>query len=193
MHKILIIDNYDSFTYNLEQLFGTGYDGRLMVKRNDEIDFDFIEAQNFEGIVISPGPKTPGDVPFTISIIERYYRNLPIMGICLGMQCINELFGGKTVLAPYPMHGKIGRINHTNEGIFKEIPQDTVVARYHSLISEVKSDELEITAKLADGITMGIRHKHYPLCGVQFHPESFLTEHGKEMIINFLDMIKERR
>lgn len=193
MQKILIVDNYDSFTYNLKQLFGTLYDGEIVVKRNDEIDFDYIEKEDFEGIVISPGPKTPHDIPFTKSVIKKYYNQLPILGICLGMQCINEIFDGKTVRAPYPMHGKTSKIIHDNCGIFKGIPQGSMVGRYHSLICEVSSDELEVVAKLEDKIPMGIKHKNFPLWGVQFHPESFLTIHGNVIVDNFLKIILERR
>ncbi|MBT3169607.1 MAG: aminodeoxychorismate/anthranilate synthase component II [Candidatus Cloacimonetes bacterium] len=187
MKSILIIDNYDSFTYNLEQQLGSFFDGKIVVKRNDAIKL--LEVINFDAIVISPGPGRPEDVHLTNAIIKRYYAQKPILGICLGMQCINELFAGKTSLADYPMHGKISTISHDKMGLFKNIPPNIKVARYHSLICDVNNDKLQVTARNNDGVIMAIRHKTLPIFGVQFHPESFLTEFGDKMMKNFLELI----
>lgn len=190
MKKILLIDNYDSFTYNLKQLLGQEFAGQIVVMRNDAIELAEIAAEDYAALVISPGPKTPTDVPFTCQVIRRFYREKPILGICLGLQCINEVFGGKTTRAEYPMHGKSGKIYHNGKGFFQQVKQGCTVARYHSLIAIEPSPKLEVTARLADGTIMGLQHLHYPLWGVQFHPESFLTEQGEIMINNFLDLVR---
>ena len=187
--KILLIDNYDSFTYNLMQLIARNFNGEVVVKRNDEFDQAYIESNEFSAIVISPGPGKPADVDFTCKVIKEYYKILPILGICLGMQCINEIFEGKTVKASYPMHGKTAAIIHTGTGIFKDLPSPLKVARYHSLICEVKSADLFVTAVCEPEIPMAIQHRNYPLWAVQFHPESFLTEYGDKMIQNFLELL----
>ncbi|MFO7895540.1 MAG: aminodeoxychorismate/anthranilate synthase component II [Candidatus Cloacimonadales bacterium] len=190
MKKILLIDNYDSFTYNLKQLLGCEFAGEIIVRRNDEISLAQIAAADFAAIVISPGPKTPAAVPFSCQVIQTFYRQKPILGICLGMQCINEVFGGSTVRAKYPMHGKTGEIFHQEQGFFLNVKQACQVARYHSLQCIEPGPELEVTARLADQTIMGLQHRDYPVWGVQFHPESFLTEEGKQMINNFLDLLR---
>ncbi len=192
MKKLLLLDNYDSFTYNLEQLIGANFDGKIIVKRNDQIDLDYIYQQNFAGIIISPGPKKPKDALFAKKVISEFYKEIPILGICLGMQCINEVFEGRTIRAPYPVHGKTSLIINYGRNIFSNIPQKIIVARYHSLMVEILSSELSITAQTEDGVIMALEHKSYPLFGVQFHPESFLTEFGNEIICNFLKIINER-
>ncbi|MCD4817706.1 MAG: aminodeoxychorismate/anthranilate synthase component II [Candidatus Cloacimonetes bacterium] len=190
MKKIILIDNFDSFTYNLKQILGFYFDGFVEVRRNNEIDILYIQKNNFSGIVISPGPGKPNDVPFSKEIISKFYQVKPILGICLGMQCLNETFGGITIKADYPVHGKTSKISHSKTGIFNDIPQNIEVARYHSLIIDNLPSSLEITAKNESGIIMGIQHKKYPLFGLQFHPESFLTQFGKEIILNFLKFVK---
>jgi anthranilate synthase/aminodeoxychorismate synthase-like glutamine amidotransferase len=189
--KFLMIDNYDSFTYNLVQLFQSSARIDLDVIRNDEKEFSEIDFSEYAGIIISPGPGKPADLDLTNQIIRELFKVKPILGVCLGMQCINEIFGGKTVKAPYPIHGKIDTINHSNCGVFKGIKQNLKIARYHSLMIEIGSDELIITATNSDGIIMGVQHKKYPVFGVQFHPESFLTECGEEMVNNFIMICEE--
>jgi anthranilate synthase/aminodeoxychorismate synthase-like glutamine amidotransferase len=190
--KFLMIDNYDSFTYNLVQLFRSSADIELDVIRNDAKKFSEIDFADYSGIIISPGPGKPSNLDLTNQIIRELYKVKPIFGVCLGMQCINEVFGGKTVKAPYPIHGKVDTITHTNRGIFKNIKQDLKIARYHSLMTKINSEEIVITATNSDGITMGIEHKEYPVYGVQFHPESFLTECGNIMASNFISICKKQ-
>ena len=188
MKEILIIDNYDSFTYNLVQLVRANFNGRVQVQRND--DFFIKQMDNkFAAIIISPGPKKPVDIPQVKDLIKRYYKKIPILGICLGMQCISEVFGGRTVRAPKPIHGKTSRIKHNKKKIFKNIPQNIDVARYHSLITKLKNSDFEITATTASNIIMGLQHKIYNLSGLQFHPESFLTQYGSQMINNWLELL----
>lgn len=190
MKKILIIDNYDSFTYNLKQLIDTHFNGISIVKRNNEIESSYITKKKFNAIIISPGPKKPADSGISKLIINEFYKTIPILGVCLGMQCINEVFGGKTIKAPLPMHGKASEIYHNKSKLFRSIPHKFKVARYHSLIIEPASQELIITAFTSDKIPMALEHKYFPLFGVQFHPESFMTEYGKEIILNFLEFLK---
>lgn len=187
--KILLLDNYDSFTYNLYQLIGTQFEGEIIVKRNDAIGLEYIENSEINGLIISPGPKKPKDIPFVKELIQLYFKKIPVLGICLGMQCINEVFGGSTVRALYPMHGKAVTISHSGAGLFQGLPENITVARYHSLVVKVNSDDLIISAKTVDNVIMGIQHKRHPLWGVQFHPESFLTEYGDVMIGNFLNIL----
>ncbi len=188
--KILIIDNYDSFTYNLEQLFGSNFSGELVVKRYDEINPETLDKKEYKALIISPGPGKPKDVTITNEMIKQNINNIPIFGICLGMQCINEIFGGETIKGKYPMHGKTSKIQHKGNEIFLGIPQNTDVARYHSLIVK-PSQELLTTAWLDDGTIMSQRHKKYPIWAVQFHPESFLTRYGEKMIQNFLKIVED--
>lgn len=186
--KILVIDNYDSFTYNLVQLLG-GLDCKLSVKRNDEIIVDDIKKINPDKILISPGPGKPEDSKISLDAIKHFGKRIPILGVCLGHQAIAICFGGKVVTAKKLMHGKTSKIKHTNSSIFKNIPQNFEAIRYHSLIVDRKSlpSELEITAETDDGVIMGLKHKIHPLTGIQFHPESILTNEGKKIIKNWLD------
>ncbi|MDA3938289.1 MAG: aminodeoxychorismate/anthranilate synthase component II [Spirochaetia bacterium] len=185
MKKLLVIDNYDSFTFNLVQMFKL-YDLEIHVYRNDKIELNTAAILNPDYILISPGPRTPDYSGISIPLINKFYRTVPILGVCLGMQCINELFGGKTVRAPVPVHGKKDEIYHEGVGIFKQMPKPFLAARYHSLIVERESSELVETAYSKEGIIMGIEHTNYPLFGIQFHPESFMTEDGFTMIDIFL-------
>ena len=182
-----MIDNYDSFTYNLVQYFGElGED--VAVFRNDEITPDEIIKLKPSFIVISPGPCTPMEAGVSISLIERYCEKIPILGVCLGHQSIGQAFGGKIIHAKQLMHGKTTLNSHNDTGVFHNLPNPSTATRYHSLAIEEKSlpDCLEITARAEDGEIMGVRHKDLAIQGVQFHPESFLTEHGHKLLKNFL-------
>ena len=185
---ILLIDNYDSFTYNLAQFLGQ-LGEKLEVRRNDQITLDQIAAKKPERIVISPGPGEPQNAGICIDVIREFTGKIPILGVCLGHQAIGHAFGGKVVRAPALMHGKTSRIHHDSKTIFRKLPQDFVATRYHSLIVQKKGlpRELEISAE-TDGLIMGLRHRKLPLEGVQFHPESVLTEVGMEMLRNFLSL-----
>jgi para-aminobenzoate synthetase component II len=185
---ILLIDNYDSFTYNLAQFLGQ-LGETLEVRRNDQITLDQIAAKKPQRIVISPGPGEPQNAGICIDVIREFTGKIPILGVCLGHQAIGYAFGGKVVRAPALMHGKTSRIHHDNKTIFRELPQDFVATRYHSLIVQKKGlpRELEISAE-TDGLIMGLRHRKLPLEGVQFHPESVLTEVGMQMLRNFLSL-----
>ena len=195
--KILIIDNYDSFTFNLYQYVGEilktrGLDFVLDVLRNDAFSFREIEKRKYDKIIISPGPGNPSDSEYfgvCASVITKIGKNTPILGVCLGMQGIAYYFGGKVVRAEVPMHGKTSVIEHNGQGLFNNLPQNIEVMRYHSLIAEKESlpECLEITATSIDtDEIMGLRHKDFPIEGVQFHPESFATEGGKILLTNFL-------
>jgi para-aminobenzoate synthetase component 2 len=185
---ILLIDNYDSFTYNLAQYLGQ-LGEKLEVRRNDQITLDEIAARRPDRIVISPGPGAPHDAGICIDVIRRFSGKIPLLGVCLGHQAIGEAFGGKVIRAPQLMHGKTSRIHHDAKTIFRDLPQDFVATRYHSLIVERKSlpKELEISAE-SDGLIMGLRHRQMCVEGVQFHPESVLTEVGLQMLRNFLTL-----
>jgi anthranilate synthase/aminodeoxychorismate synthase-like glutamine amidotransferase len=185
---ILLLDNYDSFTYNLAQFLGQ-LGEKLEVIRNDQITLEQIAAKKPQRIVISPGPGTPENAGICVEVIRRYAGEIPILGVCLGHQAIGYAFGGKVIRAPEIMHGKTSRIHHDNRTIFKELPQDFAATRYHSLIVEEKSlpAELEISAK-TDGIVMGLRHRKMLVEGVQFHPESVLTDVGMQLLRNFLSL-----
>ncbi len=187
MAKLLVIDNYDSFTYNLVQMF-MNQSLQIMVYRADKISVEEAKSLKPDYILISPGPKDPAHSGISIPVIERFYRDIPVLGVCLGMQCINELFGGETVRAPVPVHGKTSRVSHKGDGIFKGIPQQFIAARYHSLMVKPFNSPMNITAMSDDNIIMGISHPEFPLHGVQFHPESFLTQYGDTLIKNFLNM-----
>ena len=173
---ILMIDNYDSFTYNLVQYLGE-LGAQVAVFRNDEISIQKIESMRPSHIVISPGPCTPNEAGITLALLERFAGKLPILGVCLGHQAIGQAFGGKVVRAGQVMHGKVSRIQHDQQGVFKEIPNPFVATRYHSLVVQRDSfpDCLEITAQAEDGEIMGLRHRSLPVEGVQFHPEAMLT------------------
>jgi len=184
---LLMIDNYDSFTYNIVQYLGElGEDVRTV--RNDEITLNEIEKLGPERICISPGPKAPKDAGISLDILRELKGQLPILGVCLGHQAIGEAFGGKVIRAKQVMHGKTSLIAHTGEGVFKGLPSPFTVIRYHSLAIERASlpDCLEVTAWTDDGEIMGVRHKEYDIEGVQFHPESILSEHGHALFKNFL-------
>jgi anthranilate synthase component II len=186
---ILVIDNYDSFTYNLVQELGE-LGAQLHVVRNDQITLDDIRQMNPSHIVISPGPGTPDDSGVSLEVIKTFGPTVPVLGVCLGHQSIGQVFGGVVKRAPKLMHGKTSRITHTGEGIFAGLSQDFQATRYHSLIVEAATlpDVLEVTARSEDGEIMGLRHKQYPIVGVQFHPESILTPEGMTMLKNFLAM-----
>jgi anthranilate synthase/aminodeoxychorismate synthase-like glutamine amidotransferase len=185
---ILLLDNYDSFTYNLAQFLGQ-LGENLEVHRNDKITLDQIAAKKPQRIVISPGPGTPQDSGICVDVVKRFAGVIPILGVCLGHQAIGFAFGGKVIRAPEIMHGKTSRIHHDNKTIFKALPQDFVATRYHSLIVEEKTlpAELEVSAK-TDGIIMGLRHRKKLVEGVQFHPESVLTDVGMQLLKNFLSL-----
>jgi anthranilate synthase component 2 len=183
--RLLMIDNYDSFTYNLAQLFYE-FDLEVEVYRHDEISLEAIERRQPDWICISPGPKDPAHAGISKAVIRHFAPSVPILGVCLGMQAINEVFGGITTRAPEPRHGKRSRVEHQGAGVFAGLPSPFWAARYHSLQVVVRSSELRISARADDGVVMGIEHRSYPLTGVQFHPESFLTEYGLELVANFL-------
>ncbi|NQX79877.1 MAG: aminodeoxychorismate/anthranilate synthase component II [Hyphomicrobiaceae bacterium] len=182
----LLIDNYDSFTYNLVQIFGE-LGVICNVTRNDKITVKEALAQTIQAIIISPGPRTPNEAGICLKLIEEASGLIPILGVCLGHQAIGQAYGG-VIQQVTPMHGKISKISCTNKGIFKGLPSSFSVARYHSLSlnKERLSKDLEITAVTADGVLMGIQHKKYPVFGVQFHPESIASEHGYDLLANFL-------
>jgi len=185
--KILVIDNYDSFTYNLVQLVGR-FEKNILVKRNDEITEQEIEEMNPDKIIVSPGPGRPEDSNISLTAIQKFGKNIPILGVCLGHQAIGISFGAKVIKAKLLMHGKTSIIQHDNKTIFKNVPQNFEATRYHSLIIEKESlpSSLEITAQTEDGVIMGVRHKNFPIEGIQFHPESILTVEGKTIIKNWL-------
>ena len=186
---LLVIDNYDSFTYNLVQYFGElGADP--VVKRNDAVTADEVERMRPDKIVISPGPGTPADAGISRGLIRRFGPKLPILGVCLGHQSIGEVYGGKVVRAERLMHGKTSPIRHDGKGVFAGLPNPFEATRYHSLLVEKKSVPacLEVTADTAEGEIMGLRHREFPVHGVQFHPESILSKEGKDLLANFLKM-----
>ncbi len=190
---ITLIDNYDSFTYNLVHFMGElGAD--IKVYRNDVISVDDILAQNPTGVVLSPGPCTPDKAGICLDMVKTAVaRKVPLFGVCLGHQSIGQAFGGKVVRADELMHGKTSPIQHRNKGVFKDLPDPFTATRYHSLTVEPSSmpDCLEITAETEDGVIMGLQHKELPLHGVQFHPESIASEHGHQLLRNFLEMTGE--
>ncbi len=188
-NTILIIDNYDSFTYNLVQYLGE-FGANITVFRNDKITIKEIKKLKPKKIVISPGPGRPNDAGVSLEVIANFSDCLPILGVCLGHQCIAQNFGGKIIGAKRLMHGKTSLIHHNNCKIFKNIKNPFVATRYHSLIVEKRSfpSSLEITARTKEGEIMGLKHKHKPIYGVQFHPESILTGEGKKILRNFLKL-----
>ncbi|UUV17805.1 aminodeoxychorismate/anthranilate synthase component II [Fusobacteria bacterium ZRK30] len=191
---ILMIDNYDSFTYNLVQYLNE-LGEEVRVYRNDEISLDKVRELNPDMIVISPGPKTPDEAGISIEVIKKFYKTIPILGICLGHQSLIQILGGEIIKAKTPVHGKVEEIPHIGRGVFKGLKNPIKVTRYHSLIADSNKlpEELMITAETVDGEIMGVRHKKYLLEGVQFHPEALLTECGHEMLANFLAEAKERK
>ena len=184
---IVVIDNYDSFTYNLVQYLGE-LGAELTVFRNDEVTLDEIRALSPEKIVISPGPGDPDDGGISNDVIRELGPTIPVLGVCLGHQCIGQVYGGKVSRAPRLMHGKTSAVYHKGKGLFNGVPSPFNATRYHSLIvEEPLPDSLQVTAFTSEGEVMGLRHKEHPVTGVQFHPESILTEHGKRILKNFLD------
>jgi anthranilate synthase/aminodeoxychorismate synthase-like glutamine amidotransferase len=190
MHRkdlVLVIDNYDSFTYNLVQYLGElGED--VMVRRNDEITLAEIAPLSPVAVVLSPGPGTPSDAGICKDLLVELGPTLPILGVCLGHQCLGEAFGGTVRRASQVMHGKVSRVTHAEQSVFRGIPSPFAATRYHSLVVDRQNlpADLEVTAWTDDGTVMGLRHRQYPLAGVQFHPEAILTEHGHELLANFL-------
>lgn len=184
-----MIDNYDSFTYNLVQYLGE-LGERLIVKRNDAITLQEVRRLNPSRIVISPGPGRPSDAGISSELIKAFAGKVPILGVCLGHQCIGEVFGGEVIRAKRPMHGKTSKIYHDKKGVFQDLPNPFEATRYHSLIvkSETLPKVLEVTAWTEDKEIMGLRHKEFPVYGVQFHPESILTSSGKQLLKNFLNL-----
>ena len=187
--KLLMIDNYDSFTYNLVQYFGE-LGAEVLVHRNDEIGLADIEALKPSHLVLSPGPCSPAEAGISVAAIQHFAGKLPILGVCLGHQSIGAAFGGRIIRAQQLMHGKTSVIHTTQQGVFADLPKDFTVNRYHSLSIERSScpAELEVTAWTDDGEIMGVRHRSLAVEGVQFHPESILTEHGHALLNNFLKM-----
>ena len=185
---LLLIDNYDSFTWNLAQYLGElGAD--LCVRRNDEISLDEIDAMQPGQIVISPGPGRPEDAGITVDVIRRFGTRTPVLGVCLGHQGIGIAFGGSVVRAPQLMHGKVSSVSHDGRGVFRGVSQPFTAGRYHSLVvADPLPDPLEAAARTDDGTIMGVRHRQYPIHGVQFHPESVLTESGRQVLKNFLEL-----
>lgn len=189
---ILLIDNYDSFTYNILQYLAE-LGAEVVVHRNDAITLADIGRLGPAGIVISPGPGTPDDAGISLAVIERFAGQVPMLGVCLGEQSMAQVFGGKVVRAPYLMHGRTSEIHHDGRGVFRDLPNPFTATRYHSLVVERDSlpDCLEVSAWTADGLIMGLRHRGLPTVeGVQFHPESILTEAGKQLLGNFLAMVE---
>ncbi|HYK35078.1 aminodeoxychorismate/anthranilate synthase component II [Alloacidobacterium sp.] len=186
---VFVLDNYDSFTYNLVQYMGE-LGAEMTVRRNDELSVDEVEALKPARILISPGPCTPQDAGISIDIVRHFAGKVPVLGVCLGHQAIGAAFGGNVVRAPQLMHGKTSEVTHDGRTIFNGLRNPMTCTRYHSLIVSGKGlpDELEVTARTVDGTIMGLRHKKYPVEGVQFHPESVLTQDGKHLIRNFLEL-----
>jgi anthranilate synthase component 2 len=185
---ILLIDNYDSFTYNLAQYLGE-LGAPPVVRRNDEITLEEIEALHPSHIVISPGPGRPDDAGISVDVIRRFGPLVPVLGVCLGHQGIGVAFGGAVVRAPQLMHGKVSTVQHDGRGVFRGVSQPFVAGRYHSLIvADPLPPDLEAAARTEDGTLMGVRHRQFPIHGVQFHPESVLTGEGKQLLKNFLDL-----
>jgi anthranilate synthase component 2 len=192
MMRLLVIDNYDSFTYNLVHFLGElGADA--IVKRNDKINLDEIAAMAPDGIVLSPGPGTPDSAGVCLAAIERFAPTIPMLGVCLGHQAMGQAMGGDVIRAPELMHGKTSRINHTGKGLFRGLNSGFEATRYHSLI--VKPDTLpktlEVTASTEDGLIMGLQHRQFPMHGVQFHPESIASENGHALLQNFINLARD--
>jgi anthranilate synthase/aminodeoxychorismate synthase-like glutamine amidotransferase len=189
--KLLLVDNYDSFTYNLAQYLGE-LGALVHVVRNDTISVDTIAANPPEAIVISPGPCTPNEAGISMDMIRRFAGAVPILGVCLGHQCIGQVFGGRIVRAPRVMHGKTSKIFHDEKGVYAGVPNPFVATRYHSLVIAPDSvpDVLEVTAKTWEDEIMGVRHKEFLVEGVQFHPESIMTIAGKALLANFLRLAR---
>lgn len=200
MNVLIVIDNYDSFTYNLVQAFGQ-LGAEVVVYRNDEQEVNAILDEKPDGIILSPGPGTPREAGITLNLIQNVFNNaqkgqiIPVLGVCLGHQSLGMSFGSQVIRAPEIVHGKTSRIFHNGQGLFKDLEQGFQAARYHSLIvdPEQLTPELEVTAQTEDGLIMGLRHRHYPFFGVQFHPESILTPHGSKILQAFYAMTIPKR
>ncbi len=187
---LLVVDNYDSFTYNLVQYLGE-LGAEMKIVRNDEVSVDAVDAElRPERILISPGPGTPDEAGISLGLIERFAGRVPILGVCLGHQAIGQFYGGAVVRGPEPVHGKPVEIRHDGRTIFRDVPNGFAAGRYHSLVVDHESIPacLEVSAESPDGLVMGLRHREFTIEGVQFHPESILTEHGKQMLANFLSL-----
>jgi anthranilate synthase component 2 len=188
---LLVIDNYDSFTFNLVQYLGAIYPD-IRVVRNDALNVTEVAALRPAGIIISPGPCTPNEAGISVAVVRELGPTIPLLGVCLGHQSIGQAFGGRVIRAPYLMHGKVSDIHHDGLDIFAGLPDPFTATRYHSLIVERETcpECLQITAHTADGLIMGVRHKQYPIRGIQFHPESILTHCGKALLKNFIDAME---
>jgi anthranilate synthase component 2 len=186
---LVLIDNYDSFTYNLVHFLGE-LGAACEVFRNDKIDVADVITRAPKGIVLSPGPCTPNEAGICLDLIAKAGASIPILGVCLGHQAIGQIYGGRVVRAPVPMHGKLSKITHKGKGVFKGLPKKFEVTRYHSLIVDRAAlpDCLAVTAETSDGLIMGLQHKVHPVYGVQFHPESIASEHGHALLANFLEI-----
>jgi anthranilate synthase component 2 len=194
MPRLLVIDNYDSFTYNLVQMFGAS-GVELLVWRNDAFDPGDVATVGVDGIVVSPGPCTPAEAGHSVEVIRRYGPTVPTLGVCLGHQAIGAAYGGSVVRARQVMHGKTSRVAHDGSAVFAGLPDELTVTRYHSLIVEDVPDELIVNAWTEDEgarVVMGLRHREHPVWGVQFHPESILTEEGAAMLARFLEAVQAR-
>ncbi|WP_294188252.1 aminodeoxychorismate/anthranilate synthase component II [uncultured Clostridium sp.] len=189
---LLMIDNYDSFVFNLVRYIEE-LGEKVLVYRNDKITIDEIKDLEIDGIIISPGPKSPKEAGISLDIIHNFKGIKPILGICLGHQCIGHYFGSKIIKGKEPVHGKISYINHTNKDLFEGINNPLRVTRYHSLIIDKANinEDLEVTSYTKDDVIMGVRHKKYPIFGVQFHPEAEMTEDGHKLLKNFIDITKK--
>jgi para-aminobenzoate synthetase component II len=184
---LVIIDNYDSFTYNLVQYFGE-LKVEIKVFRNDQVTLEQLQKLQPDYVVISPGPCTPKESGISPEVVRYFSGKVPLLGVCLGHQCIGEVFGGNVIRAPYPVHGKLSTIHHNGQGLFQGIPEPFEAVRYHSLVVEEQSfpEILEVTATTEDGLVMGLKHREHLTYGLQFHPESFFTGVGKSLLANFL-------
>jgi anthranilate synthase component 2 len=185
----LLIDNYDSFTYNLYHFLGE-LGARLTVKRNDALTVQEAVALAPQGIILSPGPCTPNEAGICVDLIKTVAGRIPLLGVCLGHQAIGQAFGGQVIRGPVPMHGKLSQIAHRNAGVFRDLPSPFTATRYHSLVIDRASlpTSLDITAETDDGLIMGVAHRQFPIHGVQFHPESIASEHGHRLLANFLQI-----
>jgi anthranilate synthase component 2 len=183
--RLLVIDNYDSFTFNLVQMFML-HDLDIHVYRSDRLALETAERLAPDYLLVSPGPRDPAHAGLSVPLIRAWYRTIPVLGVCLGMQCLNEVFGGRTVRAPLPRHGKTSLVRHKGQNLFQGLASPFEAARYHSLMVDAIPGELTVTALSDDDVPMGLSHLEYPLHGVQFHPESFLTPGGAVIIANFL-------
>jgi anthranilate synthase/aminodeoxychorismate synthase-like glutamine amidotransferase len=191
---LVIIDNYDSFTYNLVQFLGE-LGAQMRVFRNDQFTLEALETFSPQGIIISPGPGYPDHAGLSLAVIRQFAGKIPILGVCLGHQCIGQYFGGRIVRAPEPLHGKVSSIHHNGLGLYAGLPNPFTATRYHSLMIDPDTlpATLEVTATSEDGVIMGVRHREFAIDGVQFHPESILTSHGSALLKNFLSQMRHER